>query len=91
MSKGKSSGPGGVSLSQAPLPDILKAVADRTRLEILRVLAREAKNVSALTDELGLATSTVSRHAGYLNAFGLYTAACAVAMPLLLLARRLRA
>jgi len=71
MSKRRSSAPGGLSLSLAPMPDVLKVVADRTRLEILMILARGTKDVTLLTDDLDLGISTVSRHLGILEAFSL--------------------
>ena len=45
----------------------LRLLGDDTRLRLLRVLAREALNVSELTAILGLAQSGVSRHLGLLR------------------------
>jgi SAM-dependent methyltransferase len=49
----------------------LRLLGDETRLRLLRVLAREAVNVSELTAILGLAQSGVSRHLGLLRDAGL--------------------
>jgi SAM-dependent methyltransferase len=48
-------------------PALLKLLGDDTRFRLLRVLAREALNVSELTAVLGLAQSGVSRHLGLLR------------------------
>jgi SAM-dependent methyltransferase len=50
---------------------LLKLLGDDTRLRVLRVLSREALNVSELTAILGLAQSGVSRHLGLLREAGL--------------------
>jgi ArsR family transcriptional regulator len=50
---------------------LLRVLADPMRLRLLRVLAREALNVSELTAVLGLAQSGVSRHLGLLRKAGL--------------------
>src|SRR5437762_8479517 len=50
---------------------ILRLLGDETRLRLLRVLRREALNVSELTGVLGLAQSGVSRHLGLLREAGL--------------------
>jgi ubiquinone/menaquinone biosynthesis C-methylase UbiE/DNA-binding transcriptional ArsR family regulator len=49
----------------------LRLLGDETRLRLLRVLSREALNVSELTAILGLAQSGVSRHLGLLREAGL--------------------
>jgi ArsR family transcriptional regulator len=49
----------------------LRLLGDETRLRLLRVLSREALNVSELTAILGLAQSGVSRHLGLLRDAGL--------------------
>jgi ArsR family transcriptional regulator len=49
----------------------LRLLGDETRLRLLRLLAREALNVSELTAILGLAQSGVSRHLGLLRDAGL--------------------
>jgi ArsR family transcriptional regulator len=50
---------------------LLRLLGDPARLRTLRVLAREALNVSELTAILGLAQSGVSRHLGLLRDAGL--------------------
>ncbi len=50
---------------------LLRLLGDETRLRLLRVLSREALNVSELTVVLGLAQSGVSRHLGLLKDAGL--------------------
>jgi SAM-dependent methyltransferase len=46
---------------------LLRLLGDETRLRLLRVLSREALNVSELTAILGVAQSGVSRHLGLLR------------------------
>lgn len=46
---------------------LLRLLGDETRLRLLRVLSRDALNVSELTSILGLAQSGVSRHLGLLR------------------------
>lgn len=48
------------------LPDLFKALADPTRLRILRVLDGAELHVNELVDVLGLPQPTVSRHLGVL-------------------------
>ena len=50
---------------------LLRLLGDETRLRLLRVLSRDALNVSELTGLLGLAQSGVSRHLGLLRDAGL--------------------
>jgi ArsR family transcriptional regulator len=50
---------------------LLRLLGDETRLRLLRLLSREALNVSELTGVLGLAQSGVSRHLGLLREAGL--------------------
>lgn len=50
---------------------LLRLLGDETRLRLLRVLSREALNVSELTAILGVAQSGVSRHLGLLREAGL--------------------
>ncbi len=54
-------------------PALLRLLGDATRLRLLRVLSREALNVSELTAVLGVAQSGVSRHLGLLREAGLVT------------------
>src|SRR5512134_647470 len=52
-------------------PALFRLLGDDTRLRLLRVLSREALNVSELTAVLGVAQSGVSRHLGLLREAGL--------------------
>jgi ubiquinone/menaquinone biosynthesis C-methylase UbiE/DNA-binding HxlR family transcriptional regulator len=52
---------------------LLKLLGDETRLRLLRLLSREALNVSELTAVLGVAQSGVSRHLALLREAGLVT------------------
>jgi ubiquinone/menaquinone biosynthesis C-methylase UbiE/DNA-binding transcriptional ArsR family regulator len=52
-------------------PGLFRLLGDETRLRLLRLLAREALNVSELTAVLGVAQSGVSRHLGLLRDAGL--------------------
>ena len=52
-------------------PALFRLLGDETRLRLLRLLAREALNVSELTAVLGVAQSGVSRHLGLLRDAGL--------------------
>src|SRR5262249_39206563 len=49
---------------------LLRLLGDETRLRLMRVLSREALNVTELTAILGLAQSGVSRHLGLLRDAG---------------------
>jgi ArsR family transcriptional regulator len=56
------------------MPDpaaLLRLLGDETRLRLLRLLSRDALNVSELTAVLGVAQSGVSRHLGMLRDAGL--------------------
>ena len=55
----------------ADTPGLLRLLGDETRLRLLRLLSREALNVSELTAVLGVAQSGVSRHLGLLREAGL--------------------
>ena len=55
----------------ADAPALLRLLGDETRLRLLRLLTREALNVSELTAILGVAQSGVSRHLGLLREAGL--------------------
>jgi SAM-dependent methyltransferase/biotin operon repressor len=50
---------------------LLRLLGDETRLRLLRLLGKEALNVSELTAVLGVAQSGVSRHLGLLREAGL--------------------
>jgi len=52
-------------------PGLLRLLGDDTRLRLLRLLSKEALNVSELTAVLGVAQSGVSRHLGLLRDAGL--------------------
>lgn len=52
-------------------PALLRLLGDETRLRLLRLLSKEALNVSELTAVLGVAQSGVSRHLGLLRDAGL--------------------
>ncbi|MCZ4069127.1 ArsR/SmtB family transcription factor [Microbacterium sp. NPDC006705] len=53
---------------------LFHSLADRSRLSILRRLSMGEARVRDLTDELGLAQSTVSEHVGCLRECGLVVA-----------------
>lgn len=53
---------------------LFHSLADPSRLEILRRLSQSEKRVRDLTDELGLAQSTVSEHVACLRDCGLVVA-----------------
>jgi ArsR family transcriptional regulator len=60
--------------SRAPideLEDVFKALADKTRLRILALLANNEVCVCHIHDTLGLPQPTVSRHLAYLRRSGL--------------------
>lgn len=52
-------------------PALLRLLGDETRLRLLRLLSKEALNVTELTAVLGVAQSGVSRHLGLLKDAGL--------------------
>ncbi|NTW49163.1 MAG: winged helix-turn-helix transcriptional regulator [Chlorobiales bacterium] len=56
-----------------PLLKIFKALADGNRLRILKMLEVRPLCVCEITDVLGLATSTVSKHLSILRDAGLIT------------------
>lgn len=61
------------SITEDPLPTLLralKALADESRLRILRQLAQGPSTVTGLAEELGLAKSTVHHHLVALRAAG---------------------
>jgi SAM-dependent methyltransferase len=58
-------------VDMADTPGLLRLLGDETRLRLLRLLSREALNVSELTAVLGVAQSGVSRHLGLLRDAGL--------------------
>jgi DNA-binding transcriptional ArsR family regulator len=50
-----------------PLVGLFRLLSDKTRLNILMILARGERNVSSLCEELGLPQPTVSHHLGLLR------------------------
>jgi len=50
-----------------PLVELFGLLRDKTRLNILMILARGERNVSSLCEELGLPQPTVSHHLGLLR------------------------
>jgi DNA-binding transcriptional ArsR family regulator len=61
----------GVTPALAPAAALFRSLGDSTRLAILRRLASGEARVVDLTDELGLAQSTVSKHLACLRDCGL--------------------
>jgi len=56
---------------QELLLEFLKALADDSRLKLLRLLAQGERNVGELADLLGLSEPTISHHLSYLRTVGL--------------------
>ena len=56
-----------------PLVGLFRLLSDKTRLNILMLLARGERNVSSLCDELRLPQPTVSHHLGLLRMSNLIT------------------
>jgi ArsR family transcriptional regulator len=56
------------------LEEVFKALADKTRLRVLALLANNEVCVCHIHDSLGLPQPTVSRHLAYLRRTGLVTA-----------------
>ncbi|HSU69285.1 MAG TPA: metalloregulator ArsR/SmtB family transcription factor [Tepidisphaeraceae bacterium] len=50
-----------------PLVGLFRLLSDKTRLNILMILAKGERNVSSLCTELGLPQPTVSHHLGLLR------------------------
>jgi DNA-binding transcriptional ArsR family regulator len=50
-----------------PLVGVFRLLSDKTRLNILMILAKGERNVSSLCEELGLPQPTVSHHLGLLR------------------------
>jgi DNA-binding transcriptional ArsR family regulator len=57
----------GTTADLEPLVSLFGLLRDKTRLNILMILARGERNVSSLCDELGLPQPTVSHHLGLLR------------------------
>src|SRR3954469_22218243 len=64
-------GPGDQDLE--PLVGLFRLLSDKTRLNILMLLAKGERNVSSLCDELALPQPTVSHHLGLLRMSNLIT------------------
>lgn len=60
-------GTGAMAQDLEPLVGLFRLLSDKTRLNILMILARGERNVSSLCDELGLPQPTVSHHLGLLR------------------------
>lgn len=60
-------GIGAMAQELEPLVGLFRLLSDKTRLNILMILARGERNVSSLCDELGLPQPTVSHHLGLLR------------------------
>jgi DNA-binding transcriptional ArsR family regulator len=56
-----------------PLVGVFRLLSDKTRLNILMMLARGERNVSSLCEELALPQPTVSHHLGLLRMQNLIT------------------
>lgn len=57
----------GPSAQLEPLVALFRSLSDKTRLNILMLLARGERNVTGLCEELRLAQPTVSHHLGLLR------------------------
>lgn len=73
MNEGTEAGPGPIDevAALSPAADLFHAVGDRSRLAILRHLDLGEHRVVDLTEHLGLAQSTVSKHLACLKDCGL--------------------
>jgi DNA-binding transcriptional ArsR family regulator len=60
-------GPGPSDQDLEPLVGLFRLLSDKTRLNILMLLAKGERNVSSLCEELGLPQPTVSHHLGLLR------------------------
>ena len=66
-------GPDGTEADLEPLVALFRLLSDKTRLNILMLLARGERNVSSLCDQLRLPQPTVSHHLGLLRMSNLIT------------------
>jgi DNA-binding transcriptional ArsR family regulator len=66
-------GTGVVEQELEPLVGVFRLLSDRTRLNILMILAEGERNVTRLCEELGLPQPTVSHHLGLLRMRNLIT------------------
>jgi DNA-binding transcriptional ArsR family regulator len=60
-------GIGAMAQDLEPLVGLFRLLSDKTRLNILIILARGERNVSSMCEELGLPQPTVSHHLGLLR------------------------
>src|SRR5437016_2851452 len=60
-------GSGVVAQDLEPLVGLFRLLSDKTRLNILMILAKGERNVSSLCEELALPQPTVSHHLGLLR------------------------
>ena len=60
-------GPGPSDQDLEPLVGLFRLLSDKTRLNILLLLAKGERNVSSLCEELSLPQPTVSHHLGLLR------------------------
>jgi DNA-binding transcriptional ArsR family regulator len=60
-------GIGAMAQDLEPLVGLFRLLSDKTRLNILMILAKGERNVSSLCEELGLPQPTVSHHLGLLR------------------------
>jgi len=65
--------PTGSDADLEPLVGLFRLLSDKTRLNILTLLARGERNVTSLCDELRLPQPTVSHHLGLLRMSNLIT------------------
>jgi DNA-binding transcriptional ArsR family regulator len=65
--------PNGTEADLEPLVALFRLLSDKTRLNILMLLAKGERNVSSLCDQLRLPQPTVSHHLGLLRMSNLIT------------------
>ena len=65
--------PAGTEADLEPLVALVRLLSDKTRLNILMLLAKGERNVSSLCDQLRLPQPTVSHHLGLLRMSNLIT------------------
>jgi DNA-binding transcriptional ArsR family regulator len=70
---GLRSGPAATEIELGQLANVFRLLSDRTRLNILLLLAAGERNVSSLCEELDLPQPTVSHHLGLLRMNNLIT------------------
>ena len=67
MHQKRGHGIGQKDLELEPLVGLFRLLSDKTRMNILLLLAKGERNVTSLCDELGLPQPTVSHHLGLLR------------------------